>query len=78
MKETILSAGTKHQLSGKPGMILQFHLFVVKRIIAMKEMFKEGVILYTADIQKFFDKEMLFDCMDTLAEAKADPKVYRN
>ena len=78
MKETILSVGTKYQLGGKPGIRVQFHLFVVKSFLAMKEMFKEGVILYTADFQKFLDKEFLIDCMDTLAEAKVDPKVYRN
>ena len=36
MKEDILKAGSKFQLGGKPGMRVQFHLFTVKSVIAMK------------------------------------------
>lgn len=31
------------------------------------------------DLEKFFDKEVLVDCLDTLAtEAKVDARIYRN
>ena len=78
MKEAIISAGTKFQLGGKTGMRVQFHIFVVKSVMAMVEEKKTGGIIYTADIQKFFDKEVLVDCMDFLAEARVDKKAYRN
>ena len=79
MKSDILEAGTKFQLGGKPGMRVQFHLFVVKSHIAMKRKNKEGTILWSVDFQKFFDKEVLVDCLDTLAtEALVDAKIYRN
>ena len=30
LKDTVLKAGTKFQLGGKPGMRVQYHLFVIK------------------------------------------------
>ena len=79
MKSDILEAGTQYQLGGKPGMRAQFHLFVVKSILAMKASIKEGTIVWSVDLEKFFDKEVLVDCLDTLAtEAKVDARIYRN
>ena len=78
MREAIISAGTKFQLGGKTGMRVQFHIYVVKSVMAMVEEKKTGEIIYTADIKKFFDKEVLVDCMDVIAKAQVDPKVYMN
>ena len=79
LKNEILEAGTKFQLGGKPGMRVQFHLFVVKSLLAMKAKNKEGAIVWSVDLEKFFDKEVLVDCMDTLStEAHIDAKIYRN
>ena len=36
MKEAIFEAGTKYQIGGCPGQRTQFHLFVLKSLIAMK------------------------------------------
>ena len=68
MKSNILDAGTKFQLGGKPGMRVQFHLFVVKSYLAMRKKNKEGAVVWSVDFQKFFDKEVLVDCLDTLAK----------
>ena len=79
MKSNILDAGTKFQLGGKPGMRVQFHLFVVKSYLAMRKKNKEGAVVWSVDFQKFFDKEFLVDCLDTLAkEAQVDPRIYRD
>ena len=78
MRDTILDAGTKFQLGGKPGMRVQFHLFVIKSVIAIKETLKEGLLIYGVDFQRFFDSEVLVDCMDTLGLIKIDPRIYRN
>ena len=78
MKDSILEAGTKFQLGGKPGMRVQFHLFVVKSMIALKIYNKEGGIIWGVDFKQFFDKEVLVDCLDTAADANVDARIYRN
>ena len=77
MKEDILMASTKFQIGGQPGMRSQFHLFVLKSIIKIKENSDEGNILTVGDIEKFFDKEGLIDTMLSLEKAKIDHKCYR-
>ena len=42
-------------------------------MIALKYQQKEGVVLWGVDFKKFFDKEVLVDCMSTIAEAQVDP-----
>ena len=78
MKDSILEAGTRFQLGGKPGMRVQYHLFTVKSVMALKEQNKEGGILWGVDLMRFFDKEVLVDCLDTAAETEIDPRIYRN
>ena len=78
MRGSILEAGTRFQLGGKPGMRVQYHLFTVKSVMALKVHNKEGGILWGVDFKSFFDKEVLVDCLDTAAEAKIDPRIYRN
>ena len=77
MKKDILSASSKFQIGGQPGMRTNFHLFVLKSVIGIKEKSDKGVIVTVADIEKFFDKESLIDCMLTLNEANMDHKCYR-
>ena len=69
MKEAIFEAGTKYQIGGCPGQRTQFHLFVIKSLIALRLQpggRKAGTILTVADIMKFFDKQSLVDAMDSL------------
>ena len=40
--------------------------------------FQLGVLFWGIDFKKFFDKEVLVDCMSTLEEAQVDPRIYRN
>jgi hypothetical protein len=77
MKEDILKASSKFQIGGRPGQRTQFHLFVVKSLIALRKAEGEGCILTLVDIRKFFDKQSLIDAMNTLAKANINKKCYR-
>ena len=50
-----------------------FHLFVLKSVIGARD---QGVIITVADIEKFFDKESLVDCILSLSEASVNQKCY--
>ena len=54
MKDDIVEATSKFQCGGMPGMRPQFHLFVVKSIMA-KVVKDEGEIFTVTDLQKFYD-----------------------
>ena len=61
-----------------PGASSVEHLVTLKTWMKMKEERKENGIFQVFDMKKFFDKESLLDCMDTLdKEAKVDNKSYR-
>ena len=47
----------------------QFHLFVLKSIIARCEKSDDGRILTVADLVKFFDKERLSGAVVAVSEA---------
>ena len=77
MKEEILEAGTRYQIGGCPGQRTQFHLFVIKSLIAVRTRDGEGCVLTAVDIRNFFDKQSMVDAMKTLHEAKVKSKWYR-
>ena len=65
-KDKIATNMTKFQLGTKPGHRAQEHLFVVQSCIQLYNSCGKAVIVQLYDIQKFFDREMLRDCMDSL------------
>ena len=77
MKEEILAAGTIFQIGGCPGQRTQFHLFVIKSLIALRTEEGGSVLLTAVDIRKFFDKQSLVDAMHTLYQAKVKSKWYK-
>ena len=77
MKDEILAAGTKFQIGGCPGQRTQFHLFVLRSLIALRLEAGEGCILTAVDIMKFFDKQNIIDARHSLFKAKVDKKMYR-
>ena len=77
MKDPIFAAGTKYQIGGCPGQRTQFHIFVIKSLIALRLLGGVGILLTLLDIVKFFDKQSLVDAMDALCQAKVNPKNYR-
>ena len=77
MKDKILEAGTKYQIGGCPGQHTQFHLYVLKSLIALRLQRggrNAGSLLTVADIKKFFDKQNLVDAMDSMYQARINPK----
>jgi hypothetical protein len=50
----------------KPGHRAQEHLFVMRSVIALYSLCGKALIVQLYDISKFFDREMLRDCMDSL------------
>ena len=77
MKEDILDAGARFQIGGCPGQRTQFHLFVIKSMIALKIDFGGGLIINLYDYQKFFDKQSIIDAMNAISRAKVKSKLYR-
>ena len=78
MKPDIVKACPNIQLGGIPGSSSKDHLITLKTLMKLKEERKEGLILNTFDMKKFFDKESLMDAMYTLNKvAKVDDKSYR-
>ena len=77
-KKTILANSSPFQLGGQPKKRPQFHLFTLKSLIGLKEKRKpRGTIITVVDIQKFFDKESLFDVMHSLQRVDIDQRSYR-
>ena len=77
MKDDILSAGSKCQIGGCPGQRTQFHLFVVRSLIALQREEAEGCIITAVDINKFFDKQSLSDAMHILHKATVNKTMYK-
>ena len=78
MKPQIVAATPKIQIGGMPSSQSVEHLVTLKTWMKqIEEKDSEGIVsLY--DMSKFFDKESLLDCMDTLnKKAKIDAKSYR-
>ena len=66
MKPQIVEATPKTQIGGMPSLQYVEHLVTLKTwMVQIKENNSEGIVsLY--DMSKFFDKESLLDCMDTI------------
>ena len=76
-KDKIINNMSKFQLGTKPKHRAQEHLFVVQSIILLYNMCGMAVIAQLFDISKFFDREMLRDCMDALYNSGVRGKLYR-
>ena len=78
MKDKIVNATPKFQLGGIPKCRSVENLVVLKTWMKMKEERNQSGIFQCFDMEKFFDKESLLDCMYTLhTKAKVDDKSYR-
>ena len=77
IKDKIMKNMTRFQLGTKPGHRAQEHLFVMRSVMALYELCGLALILQLFDISKFFDREMLLDCMDTLYNNGIRGKLYR-
>ena len=78
MKNKIVEATPNIQIGGMPGSQSVEHLVTLKTWMKKIEESEGTGIVTLYDMAKFFDKESLLDCMDTLnKKAKKDAKTYR-
>ena len=78
MKNKIVEATPNIQIGGMPGSQSVEHLVTLKTWMKKIEESEGTGIVTLYDMAKFFDKESLLDCMDTLnKKAKIDAKTYR-
>ena len=78
MKPRIVEATPKIQIGEMPSSQSVEHLVTLKTWMKQLEENKSEGIVSLFDMSKFFDKESLLDCMDTLnKKAKIDAKSYR-
>ena len=76
IKERITNNMSEFQVA-KPGHRPQENLFVLKSIMALHEKYKEPLILQLMDLEKFFDKENLFDVLGEAYANEVKGKEYR-
>ena len=72
-----MAGSSCYQIGGQPGHRSQEHLFSVKSEISKVTKDNQAIIGGIHYIQKFFDKEVLSDVLNTLTDLKADPKCVR-
>ena len=77
MKEPLVSSSSIFQVGGLPGHSIMEHLLSFKTILARMEEIGEGLIFFFVDIVSFFDREDIYDCLETLEEIKVNKKARR-
>ena len=60
-----------------PGHCMDENLLVLKTVITRMEQTGEGIIFLSMDINAFFDKEDIFDCLETLERIGVSQKLRR-
>ena len=66
-----------YQIGGLPGHSILEHLLTLKTVMARIEELKECVIFLIMDIISFFDKEDIYDCLETMEELEINKKTVR-
>ena len=77
MKQCILESSSKYQVGGQPGHSPDEHIFTVKSVWAMLEKANMGMIITLVDIIAFFDREDIYDVMNTLHKIGVNKKAAR-
>ena len=77
MKQRILEKSTKYQVGGQPGHSPEEHIFSIKSVWLMLEGRGQGLIITLVDIVAFFDKENIYDVMQTLNDIGVNKKAAR-
>ena len=77
MKPQLIQSMSKFQIGAKPGHRPQEHLFVLHSVLSLYKQLGTPLIISTYDISKYFDKHVLLDAQECLANASVDEKCYR-
>ena len=77
MKPCILEKSSMYQVGGQPGHSPEEHIFSIKSMWKMLESQDKGLIITLIDIVAFFDKENIYDVMQTLSDIGVNKKAAR-
>ena len=77
MKEQILGSSSKYQVGGQPGHSPEERIFTINSLWAMMEAEGSGMILTLVNIVAFFDREHIYDVMQTVSEIGVNQKAAR-
>ena len=77
MKSPLISKLSIYQVGGLPGHSIAEHLLTVKTVMARLEEIGEGVLFLVMDIVSFFDKEDIYDCLETMEYLGINKKAIR-
>ena len=77
MKQTLISKLSIYQVGGLPGHSINEHLLTIKTVLARLEEIGKGLIFLVMDIISFFDKEDIYDCLETMEALEVNKKATR-
>ena len=77
MKEPLIKSATIYQIGGLPGHSINEHLITLKTIMAWAEKTGKEIVFMIMDIMSFFDKENIFDCLETMEKLNVNEKAAR-
>ena len=77
MKQKITESSSIYQVGGLPGHSIGEHLLTLKTVMACKEKENKGFIFLLIDFVSFFDREDIFDCLETLDKIDVNKKAKR-
>ena len=77
MKTPLISRLSMYQVGSLPGHSIAEHLLTIKTVLARLEEIGEGYIFLVMDIISFFDKEDIYDCLETMEALEINKKAIR-
>ena len=77
LKKTPVKSAIIYQIGGLPGHLINEHLITLKTIMAWAEVTKTGIVFLIMDIMSFFEKEDIFDCLETMKRLRVNKKAAR-
>ena len=77
MKQKLISNLSKYQVGSLPGHSIDEHLLTIKTVLARLEETGNGFLFLVMDIISFFDKEDMYDCLETLESLDVNKKAIR-
>ena len=77
MKQQLVDSSSIYQVGGLPGHSIHEHLLTLKTVMAGMEEKKRGFIFLAIDFVSFFDREDIFDCLETLDKIEVNKKAKK-
>ena len=77
MKGPLTQNLSMYQVGGLPGHSILEHLFTLKTVLTRLQKIGKGFVFLVVDIISFFDKENIYDCLETLETLNVNKKAVR-